>query len=136
MYEDDLTIGDEEPLWRRVPPIADTQVIFDPNLGRWRPSSAAFNDSSDGTPMSVTLGGDATHAGVTPESYLTNFSGFCLVTLSAGFVREIGQAVSRFPTKQDPHHAFVAGNKSGSVKNKMAKSATWVVFSEPPTTGI
>ena len=42
-YEDDLTILGGNPLWRRIPP-KPSHVVYDDNLGRWRVTSAAFNN--------------------------------------------------------------------------------------------
>jgi hypothetical protein len=61
-YIDDPTISDETELWRRIPP---WHFFHDENLGRIRPSSAAFENHPDGSPMSVLL---ATEGG-TPETY-------------------------------------------------------------------
>jgi hypothetical protein len=49
-YTDDLNIGNEANLWRRIPP---WHFFFDENLGRTRPSKAAFEDDDSGHPMSV-----------------------------------------------------------------------------------
>jgi hypothetical protein len=51
-YTDDTSIPDEAALWRRVPP---WHLIFDENLGRIRPSKAAFDNDEDDAPMSVVL---------------------------------------------------------------------------------
>jgi hypothetical protein len=49
-FPDDPTIAHSEALLRRVPP---KHFYLDENLGRLRPSSAAFEDDDDGEPMSV-----------------------------------------------------------------------------------
>ena len=49
-FPDGAEVLDASRLLRRVPP---TWIIFDDNLGRWRPTSAAFEDDRDGDPMSV-----------------------------------------------------------------------------------
>jgi hypothetical protein len=51
-YPDDPTIPDEADLLRRIPP---RHFYLDQNLGRIRPSSAAFEDDDDEDPMSVYL---------------------------------------------------------------------------------
>ena len=49
---DDPTIPDLAELWRRIPP---WHLVKDDNLGRVRPSSAAFDNHPNGSPMSVLL---------------------------------------------------------------------------------
>jgi hypothetical protein len=49
-FPDDPTVQDGVNLLRRIPP---RHICFDENLGRHRPSSAAFEDDEDGDPMSV-----------------------------------------------------------------------------------
>ena len=49
-FPDDATVADSVALLRRIPP---QHFHLDRNLGRWRPSSAAFEDDQDGDPMSV-----------------------------------------------------------------------------------
>lgn len=49
-FPDDATVAESVALLRRIPP---KHFCFDDNLGRWRPSSAAFEDDEDGDPMSV-----------------------------------------------------------------------------------
>jgi hypothetical protein len=54
-YSDDPSIPDDAELWRRIPP---WHFVDDENLRQIRPSSAAFEDDPDGSPMSVILGGE------------------------------------------------------------------------------
>ena len=49
-FPNDSTVSDAAVLMRRIPP---GHLYFDENLGRVRPSSAAFEDDDDGDPMSV-----------------------------------------------------------------------------------
>lgn len=123
--KDDPTIADTANLWRRIP--ADW-VVEDQNLGRLRPSSKAFQDHPNGTPMSVLLGDDVTNDGRTAMDALKGLSGFGLVSFSAGFVRQqCGQGVARDPTPDEPAHAVVFGTKTGGVRNRLAKVADWVI---------
>lgn len=109
-FEDDLTIADTANLWRRIPA---EWVVEDQNLRRLRPSSQAFQDHRDGTPMSVLLGDDVTNGGRTATDVLKGLSGFGLVSFNAGFVRQqCGQGVARDPTPDEPAHAVVFGKKA------------------------
>lgn len=52
-YSDDPTIPNDAELWRRIHPV---HIYYDKNKGRWRPSTAAFENHPNGSPMSVLLG--------------------------------------------------------------------------------
>lgn len=123
-YIDDLTIADDSPLWRRVPP---RHVIFDENRAAWRPSSAAFEDHPNGTPMSVVLGQEVLNAGRGPASVLAGHEGFGLVSFTAALAREKRQGIVRRPLPEEPAHAEVFGKKTESVRKAFAKSCFWVM---------
>ena len=123
-YADDLTIAPSDPLWRRVPP---AWVVFDGNLGRLRPTSAAFDDPRNGSPMSVVLGRALQESGRTPESALAFHRDFLLASITAGLARDLGQVVAREPQPDEPAHAVVAGRKTGRVKDAFAKQAVWII---------
>lgn len=121
---DDPTITDNAPLWRRIPP---RHFVFDANLGRYRPSSAAFEDHPDGSPMSVVLGNDVLAAGRSPESVITGCEGFAVASFQAGLARLKGQGVMRKPLRDEPAHAEVFGNKTDSVKKAFTKNSIWII---------
>ena len=122
---DDATVCDSDPLWRRIHP---DQVLFDRNLGSWRPSSAAFNDHPNGTPMSVVLGNDVLKASRSPEALLNDHAGYSLASVTAGLARSCEQIVYRAPVADEPAHAEVKGVKSKTVRKRFAKEAAWVVL--------
>jgi hypothetical protein len=128
-YVDDVTIKDDAPLWRRVPP---PHFIFDENRQAWRPSSAAFDDHPNGSPMSVLLGEDILAAGRTPESVLEGHEQFALVSFTAGLARAQQQGVMRKPLPEEPAHAEVFGRKTRAVKQAIARGSQWIV---PPAAG-
>jgi hypothetical protein len=117
---DDPTIEDDAPLWRRVPP---HHFVLDEQSGSVRPSSAAFEDHPDGSPMSVLLGAES--AG--PDSVLAGHPDFALASITAGLARECGQLVVRDPLPMEPAHALVIGRKTKGVRKRMAVAASWVV---------
>ena len=80
-YRDDPTIANDAPLWRRIPP---WHFVFDENIGKWRPSSAAFDDHPDGSPMSAVLGQQVINSGRTAASILDAYEGFALAYFTAG----------------------------------------------------
>ncbi len=126
---DDSTIGDEAALWRRVPP---WHFVYDANLGRWRPSSAAFDNDPDGHPMSVVLGDQVVSEGRDTGDVVAGHAGFALASLTAGLARSEGQGVTRDPLPDEPAHALVFGNKSKSVQRRLAKGASWVIAPPGP----
>ena len=124
-YGDDPSIPDEAELWRRIPP---WHFYYDENLARWRPKSSAFDDDDGSSPMSVFIATEASG----PETALAGHEGYALAAFEARLARECGQAVVRDPLPESPAHAVVVGRKTGSVKRRLARGATWVV---PPPTG-
>ena len=127
-YVDDPTTGDDAPLWRRVPP---RHFVFDDNLGIWRPSSAAFEDHPDGSPMSVVLGQEVLAEGRTTDSVLDGYDEFGLVSFPAELARVAGQGIMRRPLAEEPAHAEVFGKKTRSVKKALAKNCQWLVAPPP-----
>lgn len=123
-YRDDPAIPDEAQLFRRIPP---WHFIRDENVGKTRPSSAAFEDHPNGSPMSVILADTLAETGRIPETILAGHEGFALVTFSVELARECGQGVARDPLPDEPAHAVVFGKKTQGVKKKLARGASWVV---------
>ncbi len=119
---DDRSILDADPLWRRV---IQLWVVADGSGGS-RVSSAAFDNSSDGSGTSVTLGREAQEAGVTPRKALERYPDCRLASVSAGHCRRSGQAIVRDPTEEDRHHALVEGPKTKSVRRELARAAVWI----------
>lgn len=128
-YADDPAVEDEAALWRRVP---RQWVVKDENRGGFRPSSAAFQDSSS-SPMSVLLEKIMTAAQRTPADALKGYEGHSLCAFTAGAARALGQQVSTRPEIPDePAHGFVVGKKTGRVKNELSKSSRWVILNPSP----
>lgn len=123
-YVDDPTVLDVDPLWRRIPP---SHFVFDSNNGAFRPSSAAFDDHPNGSPMSVVLGKEVIAVSRLPESVLEGHQGFALAEISAGLARSVGQGIVRKPEDYEPAHAEVFGRKTDSIRRKLAKGSLWVI---------
>jgi hypothetical protein len=123
-YVDDPTILDSERLWRRIHP---KWVVPDGNTGALRLSSAAFSNSSDGSPMSIVLAGVAATRGRGPESIIVGHLGFSVAAIAAGFARSLGQSVLRDPQPEEPARGLVAGDKPKAIRRKMASEAQWVI---------
>lgn len=125
---DDPSILADDPLWRRVHPAL---LVADKNSGSYRPSSAAFADHPNGTPMSIVLGREATAKGRTGEVAIEKFPGYSLASITAGQARESKQAVYRAPVVDEPDHGEVKGEKPKTVQRTFAKQAKWVVLRPP-----
>lgn len=123
-YRDDAAILDDDVLWRRIPP---WHVVPDENLGIMRPSSAAFEDDSDGDPMSVFLAEIVKNSGRGAESILVGHTDYALSGLTAGLARRLGQGIASDPTVHEPAHAVVFGKKTKSISRALAKQSKWVV---------
>lgn len=120
-YTDDSTIQNNDELWRRIPP---WHLVPDEKLSQRRISSAAFDDSPDGSPMSVVLANESRG----PNSVLRGHEeGFTLASITAGLARECSQGVARKPLTEEPAHAVVFGRKTDRVRRRFAKEAKWII---------
>jgi len=115
-YSDDPTILDGEVLYRRVPS----------DQWHWpedRPQSGAFDDSPDGSPMSVAVQSKLLAAGLQPRDLIVNHPKFGLVSFTAGSARQLGFAVTADPpVAGEPGHGWVVGKKTTSRKRQLAKA--------------
>lgn len=121
---DDTSIPDENPLWRRIPPWHLIQV----GQGNYRPSSAAFGDHPDGSPMSVFVVGAESNI----DASLLGHPGFGLVEFSTGLARQLQQGVRRVPLAHHLDHGEVFGRKTTGVKRAFSRNAVWIQL---PTLG-
>lgn len=118
-YLDDKTIDDETLIYRRImnqpyPPVK--QIIWNENDNCWRPSTAAFSDHRDGSPMSVALGDTLEKEGLEPESVLEGHEGFSLVSFPAKIPQSKNLGIMRKPLEHDPAHGEVFGKKLEELK--------------------
>ena len=129
-YPDDPAILDEVQLLRRVP---RRHFFWDENLGRTRPSSAAFEDDTDREPMSVYRRNilEVESGGV--ARVMMGHEGFALAGLAASEFRVQGQSIHPEPVPDEPAHTVVCGDKPERVRKLFAKRALWVI--EPPEQG-
>jgi hypothetical protein len=127
-YQDDPTILDEAELWRRIPPL---HIVPDNNRGGLRISSAAFEDHPNGSAMSVLLGDEVLASGRDAQSVISQYPGFLLASVTAGLARSLDQGIIRKPLPdEEPAHAEVFGRKTGSVRKKLSRGATWIIGPE------
>jgi hypothetical protein len=123
---DDATIAGDTELWRRIPP---KHWISDADSAGWRISSAAFEDSPDGSPMSVVIASECT-GGL--NTLLKNLIGFGVAVLTVQQLRARGLGVVRFPDADLPGHAHVIGRKSQSVRRKLAREDARIILEPTP----
>lgn len=121
---DDATITDDAELWRRI---HSTWIVPDRNTGSVRLSSAAFDNSSDGTPTSVLLADLVRETGRTAEDVIAKFDQHALASITAGRARDCKQGVARDALPNEPAHAYVFGRKTKLLKRCLARHAEWVI---------
>ena len=86
--------------------------------------------------MSVVLADTLETLGRPYESALAGHSdGYSLASITAGLARDAEQGVAREPTAEEPAHGVVFGNKSKSIRSRLAKAAEWVVPPDFPEKG-
>jgi hypothetical protein len=122
--KDDDSIEDAARLLRRIEP---HQFIYDGNLERYRPTSAAFGDHPDGSPMSVQLADVLAGLGLSEESVLFGHDGFLMASIKARLARQQEQGIYRLPQENEPARAEVFGKKTKGVSRAFSKAAEWVV---------
>jgi len=128
-FADDPAIADDVDLWRRILP---RWVVRDENTGELRLSSAAFDDSPDGSPMSVIIEKIAMAQQITPAKVLSGYDGYSLCAFTAGAARALELRIATRPeVRGEPAHGFVVGKKTGSVKKQLRKASRWVIFNPP-----
>jgi len=124
-YVDDPAISDDEILWRRV---HHKNIVIDDNQGRVRPSSAAFSDSSNGSPMSALRAKVVNETARRPEDVLVaNHPYLASMRVQMLRARELGIDPRRHMGHEDPAHVYVFGNKTKSTKAAIAENAEWVI---------
>jgi hypothetical protein len=120
-FVDDATVSDDDYVLRRIP---RQQRVSDPKSAEGiRPSSGAFDDSSDGSPLSMTLASQCDD----PASLIIGFDGAGVIRVSVRELRALGQGFVRDPTDQDPAHVLVFGPKPNAFGKKVARAARWVI---------
>jgi len=121
----ELSVTENDVLWRRIPPY---HVVFEENDNAYRVAKDSFNDSPNGTPMSVFVASQCKN----PRLALEGHDDFGLVSLSVSFViRECHLQVEPAPKPSlPPGHAYVIGKKTDSVRKKLRRHCTWEI--EPP----
>jgi hypothetical protein len=115
---DDGSIADEHDLLRRIRP---DQIVNDENLGKCRPSSAAFKApqlSADSEQILLANGKDWKFS-------LKDHPGYSLARFKAGAARRVGLPVIHKPEVANPAHVEVHGKKTKGVANALFGACSW-----------
>ena len=123
-FPDDPEIADSVQMLRRIPPY---HIFFDENLGKARPSSAAFDDGKDGAPMSVYRRDVMEATGGKIRRVMVGHEGYGLVGINARHFRARDQTVHSDPLPTEAAHALVCGRKTPSSRRFFAHCAFWVI---------
>lgn len=107
-------------LWRRVPEIH----WVDDGAGGKRPSSAAFQDDPEGSPMSAIVAEESTMARAFAP-VVEHRLAFALAEFPAKVARDRNQEIVRDPTDTEAAHVLVVGDKPKSVLKGLARASTW-----------
>jgi hypothetical protein len=123
-FPDDPAVSDTSELLRRIP---SWHFFYDQNLGRVRPSSAAFEDDPDGDPMSVYQRQIIESEGGSAARVMAGHEGYALASLTAGQLRSKDQTVHPDPLPAESSHTKICGRKSKPVCRRLAAEAVWVI---------
>ena len=123
-FVDDQAIAAGAGLWRRIHP---KWVVRDQNARAYRVSSAAFDNSPDGSPTSVLLADLVAETGRTANDVLKGYEEHALASITAARARECGQGVARDPIPEEPAHGYVFGRKTKANKRCLGQGAVWII---------
>jgi hypothetical protein len=129
MYLDDKTVLNGERLFRRIHP---QWKVPDYTNQRWRISKAAYDNSRDGSPTSVSLEQTLLSLGLSVLHPLQGHEGYYLAAVRMGVARGCQQGIHRDPQPNDPSHALLFGTKTESVRKNLAKQSEWIVAPTEP----
>jgi hypothetical protein len=125
---DDPAIVPACELWRRLNPVFC--VPDESSTTGWRISSGAFDDSPDGSPMSVRVADKMAELGLGHETVLTSEQareGWGLASLPAGSARQHGQIVYYSEEPGEPAHGSVEGQKPPKVRKRLSAASRTII---------
>ena len=137
IYEDDLSIPDEELLYRLI---RAPNTRFESGIATG-PQSNAFQDAPAlriaelGVPavaVSIYLESEMTKTGMTPRGLVDRWdSTYGVASLTAGEARAAGQGIVRWPKPLEPEHGMIFCNagphKTQSQSRRLARSSILVI---------
>jgi hypothetical protein len=123
--DDDRTIDDHTPLYRRVPPaqwkeVGDEYVVRD----------GAFKNfpHPERKRMSVVLADTLEQLDRDTESVRGDEPNYGVIAITAKAARDEEQRIERSPRYDEPAHGDVYGDKPPGRRKKFAAQAEWVVY--------
>jgi len=126
VYQDDLSIPDEERLFRRVHLM---QLVRDDDTGLARVSSGVFKDKE----LSINIESVLVSTGKSPALCLQSHNAHRLISVTAGVARQFSQALCCDPLPNDLSHGLVYGLKNkGSIHDGLRVASAWVIPTAAP----
>jgi hypothetical protein len=126
--QDDLTIGNEERLFRRI---HLTQIVKDEDTGQARVSTGAFRDKE----LSINIESVLLRNGDAIAACLRNHQGHKLVSFTVGQARQFQQIVCPDPEPPEnlSHGLFCGSKNSRRVLEGLRDAAQWVIPAQAPS---
>lgn len=113
-------IGPSDGLLRHIDP--DHHAPFDENLGRRRLSTMAFQESSDGSGMSVDIE-KLLEVDNCPQTEHLPGQSWGMVRLPTAFCRGLGLQVGYYPVPSNDHHGAAWGIKTRGTRKQLRDQA-------------
>ncbi|MEI9992879.1 MAG: hypothetical protein WDM86_22990 [Rhizomicrobium sp.] len=101
--------------------------ISEHHIKNRRISSMAFQESTDGTGMSVDIEKIVVEAGIDPREFVTSAEFFCSVQFTAEVLRGEGLQVGYYPIPTNSYHGAVWRITTRGQMNRLRRLAQWYV---------
>lgn len=123
--DDDRTVEDQTPLYRRVPP-AHWKKVGDEYIVR----DGAFKNfpNPERRRMSVVLGDTLEQHDRDTESMRGGQSDYGVIAITAKVARDEEQRIERSPRDGEPAHGDVYGDEPAGRRKEFAAQAVWVLY--------
>lgn len=123
--DDDPTVEDQTPLYRRVPP-AHWKKVGNEYIVR----DGAFKNfpNPERKRMSVVLGDTLEQLDRDTESVRNSQLDYGVIAITAKVARDEEQRIERSPRDDEPAHGDVYGDKPTGRRKEFASQAVWVVY--------
>jgi hypothetical protein len=95
--------------------------------GGVRITRAAFQGSSDGSGVSVSVEDRMIELDMRPQELVEHYPGTLLAFVTAGFARQLGKGVVRAPVDTDLSHGNLIGPDTKSIQRQLAAAAEWEI---------
>lgn len=127
MVADNACLEDEDRTFRRIP--YNPHQIVRGSDGQYRPSSAAFKDHPNGTPMSIDIESKLHEHDLDEAFCLAGYEKtHALAAIQLREIRALGLGVTHEPLDDNPAHGHVHGEKVKKIRRSLSKSIEWIIF--------